>query len=85
MGIQYSLRRGKLAARYPNDIRRYRIESGMTQSMLAKVVGGNRASISSWERGHRVPTLRSGLRLARALGTLAESLYWDFYSDHERR
>lgn len=85
MGIQYSLRRGRLAPRYRNDIRRYRIEAGLTQAMLARAIGKNRQSISDWERGRTLPTLPNGIQLARTLGTLAESLYWDFYSNHPRR
>ncbi len=85
MGVQYSLRRGKLPARYPNEIRRYRIESGLTQRALASSIGRDRREISSWERGQTMPTLPVGLKLARELATLTESLYWGLYSKHPRR
>ncbi len=85
MGVQYSLRRGKLPARYPNQIRHYRIESGLTQRALASSIGRDRREISSWERGQTLPTLPVGLQIARELNTLTESLYWDYYSKYPRR
>ncbi len=85
MGVQFSLRRGRIPKRHPNEIRRYRIQSGLTQRALAHAIGRDRRDVSSWERGITLPTLPTGLRLARRLNTLAEALFWDFYSKYPQR
>ena len=80
MVVQYTQRRGERLGRFPNEIRRYRIQAGLTQRRLGAVIGRRRNIISSWERGHSLPSLRNALRLAKALGTMTESLYRDLYS-----
>lgn len=80
MPIQYSLRRAKTPARFPNRIREYRLRAGITQGRLAQVVGRTRSVISAWERGHRLPSIPNLFTLAKTLGTLGESLYSSLYS-----
>ncbi len=80
MTPQHTLRHSPRPARYPNRIRRYRLQAGLTQRALAALVGERRASISAWERGRHLPTVVSLFRLARTLDTLGESLYWDLYT-----
>lgn len=83
MPLQYTLRRGTTPARFPNAIREYRIRAGLTQRKLAELIGRSRGVISSWERGHVLPSVPSLFKLAKELGTLAESLYADLYSPRE--
>ncbi len=66
-------------ARFPNRIREYRLRARMSQCSLARSVGRALSMVCMWERGHRLPTLPNAFRLARALGTLAESLWPDLY------
>ena len=54
--------------------------SGLSQKRLGGLIGRGRTAISAWERGQRLPNLKSALRLAKALDTLAEALYADLYS-----
>lgn len=83
MGIQLTQRRGGKLGRFPNEIRRYRIQSGFTQRELAAHLGRGRSIVSTWERGHSLPSLRNAFRLAKALGTLTEALYEELYSPPE--
>jgi len=79
MPIQYSLRRAKTPARFPNRIREYRLRAGITQLRLAEIVGRTRSVISAWERGHRLPSIPNLFKLAKTLDTLGESLYSSMY------
>ena len=80
MLVQHTSRLLRCAPRFPNRIRRYRLQHGLTQRSLAEQLGQRRASISAWERGQHLPTVPNLFRLARALDTLGESLYWDLYT-----
>lgn len=77
--IQFTLRRLRGKARFPNCIREYRLRAGLSQAMLGKLIGKSRSAVSCWERGRKLPRLPDLFRLARALSTLAESLYAEFY------
>ena len=80
MRVQRTHRLSRRAPRFPNRIRSYRLEAGLTQRDLAEQIGQRRSSLSAWERGCHLPTVASLFRLARALNTLAESLYWPLYT-----
>jgi transcriptional regulator with XRE-family HTH domain len=47
------------------------------------LLGRGRNAVSSWERGLTLPSVPRLLKMAKTLGTLAESLYMDFYSPRE--
>lgn len=86
MEFQQTPRASRHPARFPNAIRHYRIKAGLSQKKLGALVGRGRNAISSWERGLTRPDVTLGVRLAKALSTLAESLYMAFYSpsrEHE--
>ncbi|MEK7315627.1 MAG: helix-turn-helix transcriptional regulator [Candidatus Eisenbacteria bacterium] len=76
---QRSPSRGTLGP-HRNSIRRYRLQANQTQAALAAHLGLRWQTISDWERGWQLPTLRDLLHLARALNTLGESLYWEYYA-----
>lgn len=80
MIVQYTQRACRHAARFPNRIREYRLKAGLSQRGLGERLGRTRNAISSWERGLTLPNVPLLLRMAKILGTLAESLYMDFYS-----
>lgn len=80
MAIQYTQRVLRHAPRFPNKIREYRLKAGLSQRKLAEVLGRGRNAISSWERGLTLPSVPRLLKMAKVLGTLAESLYMDFYT-----
>jgi len=80
MTIQYTQRGPRHAPRFPNKIREYRLKAGLTQRGLGAMLGRGEDAISSWERGQKLPTVPRLLKMAKILGTLAESLYMDFYS-----
>jgi DNA-binding XRE family transcriptional regulator len=79
MSYQITPRRKRRPARFPNAIRDYRIQAGLTQRKLGHLVGRSRSVISAWECGRYLPTLANVFRLARALDTLIENLYWSLY------
>jgi transcriptional regulator with XRE-family HTH domain len=80
MLVQHTARLVRRSPRFPNRIRRYRVQLGLTQRGLAAEIGQRRSSVSAWERGCHLPTVANLFRLARALNTLAESLYWPLYT-----
>lgn len=79
MPIQHTPRASRHVPRFPNSIREYRLKAGLSQRKLAEFVGRGRNAVSSWERGLTLPSVPRLLRMAKTLGTLAESLYADFY------
>ena len=52
-----------------------RIAQGMTQADLAKKVGKHQVTISEFERGCRVATVRNRKKIAQALGVSVDSLF----------
>ncbi len=84
MMVQYTQRACRHLARFPNQIREYRLKAGLTQRKLGELLGRTRNAVSSWERGLTLPSVPLLLRMAKILGTLAESLYMDFYSTFQK-
>ena len=50
-----------------------------TQRKLAALLDRGRNAVSGWECGRTLPNVPRLMRMAKILGTLAESLYTDFY------
>lgn len=67
-------------SRYPNEIRKYRIQAGLSQRQLGASLGRGSDAVSCWERGLTFPSGGLVLRLAKRLNTLVESLYYDLYA-----
>lgn len=80
MDVQLTHRPSKLSARFPNTIREYRLKAGLSQRKLAAMLGRSKDAVSSWERGQNLPSVPLLMRMAKILGTLAESLYHDYYA-----
>jgi transcriptional regulator with XRE-family HTH domain len=80
MTIQLTPRASRHAPRFPNKIREYRLKAGLSQRRLGELLGRGRNAVSSWERGLTRPDVTLGVRLAKTLATLAESLYMTFYT-----
>jgi transcriptional regulator with XRE-family HTH domain len=85
MTLQLTERVARKIGRFPNRIREYRLKAGLSQLELGRRVGLERSIISDWECGHILPTLPNVFRLAKALDTLAESLYLTMYSGISRK
>jgi DNA-binding XRE family transcriptional regulator len=79
MKPQYSSRLRRIRPKVRNEIRRYRLQLGITQRELARQVGVRLSTFSSWERGLTCPSVPMVLKLAKLLSTLAEGLYPEFY------
>lgn len=80
MAVQHTPRVSRLAPRFPNRIREYRLKAGLSQRKLAALLGRGRNAVSAWERGLTLPSVPRLLKMAKILATLAESLYMDFYA-----
>jgi putative transcriptional regulator len=59
-----------------NMVRDQRKDQGLTQAELAEQVGIARVSILSIEKGRYIPTIETALRIAHALKTPVEELFW---------
>jgi transcriptional regulator with XRE-family HTH domain len=57
------------------DLRRRRLESGLTQAELAARAGVSRQLVAAVEAGRHTPAVDAAMRLARALGTTVEELF----------
>jgi transcriptional regulator with XRE-family HTH domain len=57
----------------------------LSQRELGKLIGKARNQVSAWERGSQLPSVRTLLRLAKVLNTLAEALYEGMYCELPRR
>lgn len=79
MPPQYSSRLRRGPTKLPNQIRRYRLQSGLTQREIARVLKIRTSTFSAWERGLTCPVGSHLLRLAKVLDTLSEALYPQFY------
>lgn len=83
MPPQHSTRFSHVPPKTPNRIRAYRLQLNLTQRDVATLLGIRPATVSEWERGLACPTAAALLRLAKALNTLAEALYPQFYFPRE--
>jgi transcriptional regulator with XRE-family HTH domain len=80
MTLQFTPRSSRHTPKFPNAIRLYRVQMGLSQRRLAAALGLHRSMVSLWERGLRIPSVPWLFRMARELGTMPEALYHDFYS-----
>lgn len=79
MKPQYSSRFRRIPPKVANEIRRYRLQLGVTQREVARLLGVRISTFSSWERGMTCPSVPMIFKLAKLLNTLAEGLYPQFY------
>lgn len=57
-------------------IRRRRMELGISQGRLAKIMNVTQGSISQWEKGRTHPRVESLPKLAFTLGMTVDELIW---------
>lgn len=67
---------------FPEFLKTYRKNNGLTQGELAKQLNFSAETISAWERGKRRPQLQQIQRLARLLGRNAQELAYILYPDY---
>lgn len=87
MRPQYSFRLRRIAPKIQNEIRRYRLLSGLTQRELARQCGVRLSTYSCWELGMTCPALPLAIRLARLLQISVQALYPEMFlaREHEGR
>lgn len=59
---------------FGENLKKLREEKGMTQQELAKKVGVAQSMIAQYEKYMKIPTIITGVELARALDTTCEKL-----------
>jgi transcriptional regulator with XRE-family HTH domain len=79
MSPQHTPRPSRLHARFPNQIRQYRLKAGLSQASVGELVGVGKNTVSAWERGLTCPIAPFLMKLAKTLGTLSEAFYPEFY------
>ena len=60
-----------------NTVRRHRVEMGLSQKQLATLSRVGRATISDIERGNHIPAVHIAMRIAKALDTTVEELFFE--------
>ncbi|MEG9482790.1 helix-turn-helix transcriptional regulator [Mannheimia sp. HC-2023] len=58
-----------------NNIQKYRLASGLSQSQLGNTLGVPQGTVGNWERGLREPNLATIKKLAEALNCKPADLY----------
>lgn len=58
-----------------NYLKNKRMEKGLTQSQLAKIVGVGRVSITRYETGKDIPPMRKAIKIAKVLGCTLDELF----------
>lgn len=59
---------------FSDNVKRLREENQYTQAELGKIVGVSQQTIGDYEKGKKLPTIVTGVELARALGVTVEQL-----------
>ena len=59
---------------FARSLRKHRAEADMSQQELADRVGASVASVSNWENGDYMPSLRTTVRIADVLGVTLDQL-----------
>ena len=65
-----------MAERLDNRLRELREAKGLTQAQLADLIGVSRKTVNTVENGVFVPSTVVALKLARALGSSVEDLFF---------
>jgi len=65
-----------VAERLANRLKEKRGELGLTQAELAEAIGVTRKTVNTVENGVFVPSTLLALKLARALSSPVEELFW---------
>ena len=61
-----------------NDkMKRARLEKGLSQAELAKLIGVSRQTINMIESGDYNPTIALCLKICKTLDTTLDGLFWD--------
>ena len=58
-----------------NEVRRLRIEHGLTQQQLADAMGVSRQTINAIENGRYLPSLPLAIAIARYFGSTVEQIF----------
>lgn len=70
---------------YPNSIRKYRRKRKLRLVDVVKSTGQKSpANLAHWEKGRKMPSLPSALKLAVALECPVEVLFFDMYHSYRR-
>ena len=70
--------------RLSNRLKEIRKQRGLTQEELAERVGVTRQSIISIEKGRYTPSVGLSLKIAHALKTTVETLFWLAEEEEEK-
>lgn len=65
-----------MAERLENRLRELREAKGLTQAQLADLIGVSRKTVNTVENGVFVPSTVVALKLAKALGSSVEALFF---------
>lgn len=59
---------------FSESVKKLREQKGLSQAELAEQVDVTQPMIAQYEKGLKIPTIITGVQLARALGTTCEEL-----------
>lgn len=61
---------------FSDNVKRLREQKGLSQLELAEMVDVTQPMIAQYEKGLKIPTIITGVRLAKCLGTTCEELIY---------
>ena len=59
---------------FADNVKKLRAQKGLSQLELAEKIDVTQSMIAQYEKGLKIPTIITGVELARALGTTCEEL-----------
>ena len=59
---------------FAKNLQRLRINKGLSQTELSKLIGTNRSTVGNYEQGIREPSFEMLIKIARALGCTTDEL-----------
>lgn len=65
-----------------NNIKKFRLATGLTQEQLGQKIGVDGSTIANWECGRRVPSIPNAIKLAVVFDTSLDAI---FAKDHNAK
>ncbi len=69
------LKRGWNQVSFSENLKRIRIQKGISQQALSKMVGVSQTAVYHWEKGERIPKIGAVARIASALDVSIEDFF----------
>lgn len=63
--------------KFGENLKKYRLQAGLTQAELAEIIGVAQPTIAEYEIGKKTPVVNKAIKIAEILNTTCEKLFED--------